>query len=204
MTDEALRRAFREGLAGQAGRTDCPPPEALAALVVGEGDELGRLAVLDHVMSCAACHRDFELLRAVERAGPADTHQKARTWALAASVVLALGAGTWFLRGELARPGEDTVRGGSGGFSLVSPAPGAAAGHPVTLRWHAVPDAQSYAVELLAADGAPVHAWTTTDTVVVVADSIPLDAGRDYAWWVRARRRDGSEVRSPVTRFTVR
>src|SRR3954451_19506200 len=111
MTDEALRRAYREGLAEQAGRTDCPPPEALAALVGGEGDELGRLAVLDHVMSCTACHRDFELLRAVERARPAVTHEKARTWALAASVVLALGAGTWMLRGELARPDEDTVRG---------------------------------------------------------------------------------------------
>jgi hypothetical protein len=204
MTDEALRRAYREGLIEPAGRTDCPPPEALGALVVGEGDELARLAVLDHVMSCTACHRDFELLRAIERARPAIAHQKARTWALAASVVLALGAGTWMVRDELARPGEDTVRGGSGGFSLVSPAPGAAASRPVTLSWHAVPDAQSYAVELLAADGTPVHAWTTMDTVIVVADSIPLDAARDYAWWVRARRRDGSEVRSPVTRFTVR
>lgn len=204
MTDDALRRAYREGLAGQATRTDCPTPEALAALVAGDGDEEARLAVLDHVMSCAACHRDFELLRAVEHARPSAVPQRARTWALAASVALALGVGTWMLRGQIGRPAEDTVRGGSSGFTLVSPAPGVAADRPVTLRWRAVPEAQSYAVELLAADGTPVHAWTTTDTTVLIADSIQLDPGADYAWWVRARRRDGSEVRSPVTKFTIR
>ena len=46
-----------------------PPPEAIAALVRREGPEEARLATLDHVMSCADCRRDFDLLRAVERAG---------------------------------------------------------------------------------------------------------------------------------------
>jgi hypothetical protein len=204
MSDEALRRAYREGRAAPAGRSDCPAPEAIAALVARDGEEPERLAVLDHVMTCEACRQDFELLRAVEHSLPQEAPNQLRTLALAASVVLALGAGTWMLRGGPARLADDTVRGGAGGFALVTPPAGAETARPVVLRWHGVPEARSYAVELLGEDGAPVRAWSTADTALAIADSIPLEAGRSYAWWVRARRTDGSEVRSPVARFTLR
>jgi hypothetical protein len=204
MSDDALRRAYREGLPTLAGRSGCPAPEAIAALVSRNGDETERLAVLDHVMLCEACRRDFELLRATQNSMPEGAPNRARTLALAASVVLALGAGTWMLRGGSGRPTVDSVRGGADGFALVSPAPGAETARPLFLRWHRVAGARSYTVELLAEDGTPVRIWSTQDTALVVADSIPLDRGRPYAWWVRALLADGGEARSRVARFTLR
>ena len=71
MSDDRLRDLYAIGQgdrpAGPGG--EHPAPEVIAALVRREGPEEGRLATLDHVMSCADCRRDFDLLRAVERAG---------------------------------------------------------------------------------------------------------------------------------------
>ena len=66
--DELLRTAYAVHLRRDADRVEasvCPSPEALLALVRREGAEADRLAVLDHVMSCAHCRAEFDLLRAV-------------------------------------------------------------------------------------------------------------------------------------------
>ena len=63
--------ARREG-----GGSDHAAVEAILAVVRREGTEQERLATLEHVMSCAACHREYEWLKAVDQAGvevsPAD------------------------------------------------------------------------------------------------------------------------------------
>ena len=106
-------------------------PEAILAVVQREGPEAERLATLEHVMSCATCHRDYEWLRSVDVAGDEFEERtgehpiQARPWwqgrqlALAASLLMAVGAAL-AVRGVL-RPGPDRVRGGSGDIALVAP-----------------------------------------------------------------------------------
>jgi hypothetical protein len=47
----------------------CVSADDVLALVRQEGPETRRLEILDHVMSCRECHREFQLLRALEVAG---------------------------------------------------------------------------------------------------------------------------------------
>src|SRR3954470_17091787 len=134
VSDERLRELYATAVRGRTARPggEHPAPEAIAALVRREGAEEARLATLDHVMSCAECRRDFDLLSAVERAGlesgAAARAGTRRSWlipaALAASLLIAIGLGR-----TLVRPADDITRGGGGSaIVLVQPAAAAVAG----------------------------------------------------------------------------
>ena len=71
MTDARLQELYERALAAREGnaRERCASPEAILSLVRQEGSEDTRLETLDHVMSCEACSREFELLRSIELAG---------------------------------------------------------------------------------------------------------------------------------------
>ena len=51
-----------------ADRAGCVSPEQLVALVDGRVPEIKRLELLDHVMACSRCRREFELLKAISEA----------------------------------------------------------------------------------------------------------------------------------------
>lgn len=201
MSDERLRELYATA---QAGRTagEHAAPEAIDALVRREGPEDARLATLDHVMSCAECRRDFDLLRAVERAGVESgaTPGRAsgrRSWfmpaALAASVLLAVGVGRTILRSG----GDDPTRGGGDAVELMHPGPEAPAGDSLTFSWHAVPGASRYELELLDAGGGVAASAATTDTSASPASARALPPG-DYRWWVRATTSDARSLRSAL------
>lgn len=203
MTDDELRQAYQTGVGPAAEpRARCPSPDAIAALVNRQGSEADRLALLDHVMSCGGCRRDFELLRSVTRAGEG-TGVPRRWLVLAASIALVVGGGAVAV-GALGRSAPDVFRGGAAGVVLLGPARGSATAKPVVLRWHAVSGARSYRVELLAQNGSPIGSWSTADTTLALADSLPLHSRESYGWWVRAQLADGSERVSAVTPFSVR
>ena len=204
MTDEALRRAYQAGLSVRKERQDCPSPEALNALVNREGDEATRLAVLDHVMSCTACRRDFELLRAVHVAGRDRPAWRYQPLALAASIALLVGLGGAALWTRLAPPEKDTLRGTGAQVETIQPAGGAVITPPLLLAWRPVAGARSYTVELLASDGRLVQSWTTSDTSVAVSPGTRQVSPGSFAWWVRAHLLDGSERHSSVLRFEFR
>jgi hypothetical protein len=65
LTDARLRDLYARGLHTPDERRGCPDADTMLALVRGEGAEEQRLATIDHVMSCEACSREFELLRAL-------------------------------------------------------------------------------------------------------------------------------------------
>src|SRR5215470_15442750 len=124
MNDAELRQRYRELLArraenGTENRRDCPSPSELLDLVEGRGDENERLRRLDHVMACPACHRDFELLRAVNVAGKREEPRVrvlGAPLALAAGVVVAFALGaSLLLRGGLGRATPDVFRGADSG-----------------------------------------------------------------------------------------
>lgn len=199
MSDERLRDLYAAAM--KAGVTQTggshPSPETIADLVNRTGVEAERLATLDHVMSCAECRRDFDLLRTVERVAEGARRPARRSWvlpaALAAILLLAVG-----LRQTLLPPEDDITR-GSEGSAVVLVAPGAesAAGAPLVFTWRKVPDATRYELEVLDAGGNVAASAATTDTSAA-PEAAPGLAPGEYRWWVRATTADARSVRSSL------
>jgi hypothetical protein len=198
--------AGRVAARGEGGGAGHATVEAILAVVRREGSDEARLATLEHVMSCAACHRDYEWLKAVDQAGiEAEGGAGAaarRVWwrgtplALAASVAAVLGVGV-ALSGVL-RSGTDRERGTGRDILLVAPGARSGTEGPLAFTWRAVPQVSRYVVEVQRVDGSVVVADTTGDTVAVVERG-RLAPDSVYRWWVREVT-DGSEPRSSAFR----
>lgn len=206
MSVPRLQDLYAQALARRSDAADgCVPPEELLALVRKQGDEARRLQALDHVMGCAACHREFELLRALEAAGsgsrePATVRSISRRimpLALAASVLLAIGVGIVMRNRE-----SDTTRGGGSALVLLTPAAEAAPAEPVTFSWRPLPGTQRYRLELLDRNGAAVFSQLTPDTSLTLPAEI-LQPGSSYRWWVRDAT-PGSHVASSLRPLRIR
>lgn len=204
MSDEELQRAYQRATA-HAPPGAHPEPDRIAALVLGTAREPDRVATLEHVMQCARCRAELDLLRSAnEGARAADTSRFPMRWAaIAAAAVLAIGVGAVALRQP--RPvTPDVFRGQRPAVGLVQPEAGSTVAKPVHLAWHGIADARNYHVELLSARGDVIAAWNTSDTVLAIPDSVRLDASQSYDVWVRATMADRTEVSSPIVRFSVK
>jgi hypothetical protein len=213
LSDEGrLRELYSAGVEERqvVDRTNCVEPEAILALVLGEAPETDRLAMLDHVMSCPACHRDYEYLSAVEEAGDkteriaarrAPLWRRALPLAAAASLVLAIGG--LMLKG---RAGDDGVeRGGAGGIALIAPGNEAVpAAGPLHFAWTPVPGAGRYVIEVQGANGETVFSDSTADTTATLDRAGALTPGATYTWSVRTLEQGAEEpATSPLARFRV-
>lgn len=216
MTDERLRDAYEAAMAARRGpdRVNCPSPDLLQALVRREGPEAGRLATLDHAMSCTHCRSEFELLRAIEHAGAGKREAAAprrSRWgvgvgigaALAASLLVAVAVGPGRSMWDGTR--DDVVRGDGNGLRLAAPSDGETvpARTPLTFAWHPERGAREYVVELLAPDGTAALTATTADSTASLAPAAPLPPG-EYRWLVRARLADGTEQLSAARSLRIR
>lgn len=192
-----LQRLYSGRVAARGPAAGCVTPEAILALVRREGGDQERLVTLEHVMSCATCHREYEWLKAVDEAAGAGGERGRRQWwsraaplALAASLVLA--AGTALL---VTRRGSDVERGKDGAIELVAPRVGEAAGRPLTFIWRPMAAASGYVLEVQRGDGSVAFSDTTADTTLTVTG---LSEG-EYRWWIRETT-DGAEPRSSELR----
>jgi hypothetical protein len=203
VSDDRLKDLYAAAVkAGVTASGAHPTPEAIAQLVRREGGEDARLAILDHVMGCADCRRDFALLRTVEQAGAQSGAATARSaarrpWviptALAATVLLAVGIGR-----SLGAPPDDTTRGGGdAAVVLLTPGSEAAAGGHLVFAWRPVAGASRYQLELLDAGGGVAASVATADTTAAPAATAGLQPG-DYQWWVRATTTDARVLRSSL------
>jgi hypothetical protein len=209
MTEDArLQQLYARRVADRGGGdgNSCVSPEAILAVVQREGPEPERLATLGHVMSCAACHREYQWLTAVDQAGvemerATGGGQRQAWWrgtplAMAASLA-ALGAAV--VLSNILRPGAERERGLANDIALIAPKSKAMmAGRPITFSWSALPGASRYVLEVQRPDGGVVLADTTADTVVVMRDAVRLPPAL-YRWWVREVT-DGAEPRSSAFR----
>ncbi len=193
MNERRLRDLYQAAIEARtdAGRADCVSPEDVMALVDRQGAEEDRMAVLDHVMSCDACRRDFELLRAVR--GSERTESRASSWRrpLLAAAALVLLLGTGIVWRAMTPGGEPTFRGGGDEIALLRPSR-SADGSSILLAWRPVPRALSYRVELLDSTGAVVFGGSASDTTLALPPSLDLAAGMSYRWWVQASVSDGT------------
>jgi hypothetical protein len=189
LTEARLKDAYQAHLArGRVPRASCPSPEAIQALARREGDEAGRLATLDHVMSCGDCRAELDLFRTVEEAGVragAGSAPGPRRWvipaALAATLLVAVGLGRVALR-----PSDDTLRSGPAGrVELVAPGAEVTAGAPVSFAWRSVAGASRYRLEVLNEAGDLAVEAETRDTTLTSESSARLAPG-NYRWWVIA------------------
>ena len=213
MTEEALRAAYQHALDARrvGGRESCVAPEAMLAVLRHEGGEEQRLEALDHVMDCAACRPEFELLRSLEQAGAATTERARPTvlripprvgvlLALAASAVLVITVGQKLRSPE----GTDVERGTTNGVTLLEPAAEIEGGIPPTFAWKPVPGAQSYELEVLDDRGALVWGAKTGETSVTLSAPRLLPPGKSYRWWVRATTASGNQRASAVRSLRIR
>lgn len=71
MSDGRLREAYKliTSQRSASDRIRCIPPDDLLALAEHRLSTSRRLEALDHIMDCSACRQEFELLRAIRRAG---------------------------------------------------------------------------------------------------------------------------------------
>ncbi len=219
-TDARLRELYARTLhePGKQPSDRCPTPEAMLALVRGEMDEASRLATLDHVMSCAECSREFELLRAIDRASGESagsnagdgtsglsaarrrsTLRRYAPLALAASLLIAAGV----LTRNVWRESPDVTRGETAAVTLVAPPDEMQTGAPIAFVWRPIPDAFRYEIEVLDAAGNVAYAETTSDTVVTLPAG-RLAAGSDYRWMVRATTGAGDQLVSAIRRLRIR
>jgi hypothetical protein len=196
---EGLERLYRARVAARPVVTErCVSPEAMLALLQRDGTEDERMATLEHVMSCPACHREYQWLATVDRAAveAGGSAAPGRAWwrgaplALAASLVAVIGAGL-LVRAPW-RAGGEPVRGEAGDVSLVEPAAGATIADSPTFAWHPLPEASAYVLEIQRADGSVARSDTTADTTLTLPAPLPP---AEYRWWVREVT-DGADPRS--------
>jgi len=206
LTDERLRLAYSDALRerARAERASCVAPETLLAVAERTGSEAVRLEALDHVMACARCRRELDLMRAsVAAAGGA----RQRTWlrspsfglmALAALLLVAASIRLYVASDDL--ESGPRLRGGNGiAIHPVTWLPNVGAG----LAWRPTSTATSYRLEVIDDAGRAVVDTTLRDTSFVVADSLVRNR-TGIVWTVSAVLDDGTSVTSVPTPLTRR
>jgi len=185
--------------------------DVLAAYVDGALPAAERRNAEEHLAECATCRDELVGISKLV-AGRAPVRRWPRLAASLAAVAAAAIAfavvGPWRVAsGPSTPPGdrmrESTLVGGASGraVAVVTPAEGETV-TPDTLRfaWRAVAPNATYLLKL--ADEASVR-WTkdTADTTLTLPDSVHLDPGRSYHWWVDALTADGRVASTGVRQF---
>ena len=203
MRDEELGRLYAAHVAARRAetRSDCPDPDAILAAVERRGPEGERLRTINHALECRECREELELIRGIQATRPRVVTRPAM-WALAATIVLAVGLATWRLM-SLGAGAADVTRGVTEGVTAVAPV---GETHLDALRfvWRPVTGATAYELEIRRADGSLVARSTTSDTSVAPPAGNAFDANTDFYWSVVARLADASEARSTPRRFRIR
>jgi hypothetical protein len=212
------------GAQWQSGGGAHPPEEAWERLALGELSERDRLSLVDHVVDCAECTRIWRALAEVERgarrfdpgvprAGAAPSARpgpRAWRWGLGGAVAAAAAAAlvVWIGVGPQApepqrQPAGETFRAGTEAPArplLWAPLGEVAA--PGAFTWEAVPEAVSYRLELLDADGEIIWSAATAETSTAWPATLPRSPGR-YYWRVVAELELGGSSASPLEDFDV-
>lgn len=201
INDARLRQAYEAGL--KSG-DDRPPLDDVAAerlrrLVEREGSDEERLRTLDQQLSSAEGRRELELVWAAARVAR-PRRRLPPVWLAAASALLMVGvAGAWLATRETAQE----ERGDGSPITLLAPL-GTHDGHAAPrFMWRTVPDAERYTLVVVDTAGSEVFAAETGDTAMTLPDTVRLEPGGAYLWWVQAKTRYGASVTAVTQRLTI-
>lgn len=207
MNESEIQRLYQMAIA-ERPRDGCVDEQQLLALVQQSGPEKQRLAILDHVMACEACRKEFELLRAINVSGPTPVAhrrgvpllKRTQVWLpLAATILIGFAATLYW---GTSRSTPPITRGADGSLAAIEPIGEVPTG-PVTFVWHSVEGALAFDLEVTRPDGSVVSSETTRDTVLLV-DADWVGTPGTYSWWVTARFLDGTSQRSDVEDVIVK
>lgn len=88
-------------------------------------------------------------------------------------------------------------------LTLVAPHPGETLYALPIFIWQAIPKAATYNLQVVDENGGVVFAITTADTTVSVPQSLILEVGVQYRWWVRAHTSAGVTFTSALIPFKM-
>lgn len=211
-----MSQDWREALA--------PTPECIdIARLDGERSAAERA----HLDSCVRCQSELALFREISREESSTGEAEAAMWiagelqrrnnvvafrpktwrvayAIAAALVLLIGAGTWMQMREPsidAPAGPGTYR--SARLEIMEPA-GDLPQAPNELRWTAVPNATRYHVRILEVDATPVWSADTAQSHITLPPDViaQFAPGKSLLWEVEAFR--GKESLASSQTQTVR
>jgi hypothetical protein len=210
MKEHEMRDAYESAL--QRGDVAQPvdlPLDRLEALVAGDGSEADRLRSIDVLMSSAEGRREFEVAWAASRAARehvANKRVRVASWrnlSLASAAVLLIAATTLWLTNRKRGEGDELMRGQESPIRLLSPGSEIESARNVQFAWQPVKQAKDYVLIVVDTAGGDVYARNTTDTTVSLPDSVRLNPGSEYLWWVQAIMPDGSTLTAVTERFRV-
>ena len=201
MTEKDLRDRYREGLEARTSsdRAACVTADEMIALAERNLPEAERLRLLDHVMGCPHCRREFALADSVAERGT-QGRRLGRYLAAAALLVTAVGVSLLFRTG---RPSPEPIRGDDTALTLIEPPEDGGTGAARRFIWRPVEAGPEYRLEILNAGGGALYHVSTTDTSAVLPDFVQLQAGARYSWWVRASLQNGRQAASDIRRLRV-
>jgi hypothetical protein len=192
---------------------ECPAAESLFEAASGDGSRADREKLLDHVARCAECTEAWRI--AIEAgARPGSTHRvgsaparrlPARAAALAASVLLAAGIGTWFaLPGGQQAPGyRDSVD----PLAPVARTSGSLSRDAFSLEWSPGPPDSTYSVRLTTADLTVLlerHGVAGSTLLVPPSVLAATKSGERLLWQVEIHLPDGRRIPSETQVLTLR
>jgi hypothetical protein len=198
--DAQLRAAYATLLIDRdpVDRANCPDPDAIVAIVERRAGESARLETLDHVMACAKCRRDLDLVRTASAAAQASGSHRSVTrfptnqlLALAATIIVVVGLGIYF---RASTRSDAPVMRGNTELALHAASRGA---NGAIVSWHAAAGARRYELSIIDGSGRQLLNRSLLDTSLVVADSLLRDL-RGVVVSVSAIREDGTTV-GPVS-----
>lgn len=190
-----------------------PTPECLDELAVAdfvEGALSGerRARVMSHVAACAHCRSvirataalvaDESVVREIPR-----ERGRSKVWGRAAIGAVAAAAVIVFM--ALPRPQELTLRepAVTNAIAPVALTPRGAVSDVGQFVWSRVPTAERYRLRLHRTDGSVLWSVETTDSSLVLPDSIRLVPREAYFWRVEAQTEWRRWVVSEMTQFRI-
>ena len=184
--------------------------DVLAAYLDGALPTAERRVADNHLADCAACRDELVgMSKLVAGRGPVRQWPRLATSiaAVAAAAIAFAVIGPWRTApGPSTAPGDrlrdsTPADGGTGrAVRVVTPAEG----ETVTRRalrfvWHPFAPNATYLVKM--ADDTSSWKFDTADTTLALPDSVQLERGRSYTWWVDALTADGRTASTGVRQF---
>jgi len=175
-----------------------PDAEELYEAASGNLERARRLEIVDHVAKCAECTQAWQIALDVGARG-SQVAVTRRPWhfALAASVILAVGLVTYFV--IPVDQGTPQYRDGVDPLAPVSAIGSTLPRDRFVLRWSAGPPGTTYMVRLSTADLAPLLDQSdivATELVIPGSMLANVKAGEQLFWQVEARLPDGRRAAS--------
>lgn len=209
VSDEELRRTYQSSMTPSRALA-CPDTDAIRAVVERNGAESDRLSTLDHVMSCATCRCDLDVLRRIAELQMADLPRPAvrrsPRLALAAAAVLIVGAGLVWNTLQTEPDVGPVMRGASASDSLLVGPRGPGTATPLIFTWRPTAGVRQHTVEVFSPSGEVVWTAQVADTTATMPASVHLAPGASYHWWVTFHRdaARGGDLRTAPATFTLR